>query len=69
MALLDLTRTPGRSALASDRFHSSISNAFGALAAWNDARRTRNVLSQLTNRELDDIGLIPGDISRIALRR
>ncbi len=31
---------------------------------WNDARRTRKALSKLTIRELDDIGLVPGDIDR-----
>ena len=37
----------------------------GTVAAWNDARRTRKVLSQLSDRELDDIGLARGDIYRI----
>ncbi|TRW95995.1 DUF1127 domain-containing protein [Paracoccus sp. M683] len=36
------------------------------LTAWNDARVTRNSLSRLTDRELDDIGLCRGDIERIA---
>lgn len=40
--------------------------AFGAVAEWNDARVTRNALSKLTARELDDIGLSVGDIDRIA---
>lgn len=39
---------------------------FGAMvstfAAWNDARVTRNALSKLTDRELDDIGLSRSDI-------
>ena len=37
----------------------------GAVAAWNDARLTRKTLSQLSDRELDDIGLTRGDIDRI----
>lgn len=37
-----------------------------AIAAWNDARVTRNSLSQLSNRELDDLGLCRGDIDDIA---
>ena len=45
-----------------------ISNMLNALANWNDARVTRNALSQLTARELDDIGLVPGDIDRISRR-
>ena len=38
---------------------------FDALVGWNDARVTRNILSQLSTRELDDIGLAPGDIEHI----
>ena len=36
------------------------------LAAWNDARITRKSLSQLSARELDDIGLCYGDINDVA---
>ncbi|WP_204113365.1 DUF1127 domain-containing protein [Shimia biformata] len=35
------------------------------VAAWNDARVTRNALSELSDRELDDIGLSRGDIENI----
>ena len=38
----------------------------GALAAWNDRRNTRNALSKLSDRELDDIGLCRGDIEAVA---
>ncbi|AHM04223.1 hypothetical protein roselon_01860 [Roseibacterium elongatum DSM 19469] len=38
----------------------------GRIAAWNDARVTRKALSQLTDRELDDLGLVRGDIDMIA---
>lgn len=34
--------------------------------SWNDTRMTRNELSNLSDRELDDIGLARGDIERIA---
>ncbi len=37
-------------------------------SAWNDARMTRNALSKLSDRELDDIGLSRGDIEAIAPR-
>ncbi len=40
-------------------------NTIGAMAAWNDARATRNALSQLSDRELDDIGLCRGDIEQV----
>ncbi|MDC1297520.1 DUF1127 domain-containing protein, partial [Octadecabacter sp.] len=33
---------------------------------WNDARMTRNSLNKLSARELDDIGLMRGDIEGIA---
>ena len=51
MAFSDMIRTPALT-----------SRMFGAVAQWNDARRTRNALSQLSLRELDDIGLCRGDI-------
>lgn len=34
----------------------------GAVIAWNDKRVTRNALSALSSRELEDIGLTRGDI-------
>ena len=39
-----------------------------AFAAWNDTRVTRNALSRLSDRELDDIGLSRGDIDSIGHR-
>ncbi|MFT4014169.1 MAG: DUF1127 domain-containing protein [Paracoccus sp. (in: a-proteobacteria)] len=45
------------------------SKLMAALAAWNDARVTKNALSRLTDRELDDIGLCRGDIQHIASAR
>jgi len=36
------------------------------VAAWNDARVTRNSLSRLSDRELDDLGLVRSDIDAIA---
>ncbi len=38
---------------------------FATLAAWNDKRITRRELSQLSDRELDDIGLSRADIDMI----
>ncbi|MCB2127989.1 MAG: DUF1127 domain-containing protein [Rhodobacteraceae bacterium] len=51
-----------------------VSSLFGGIAgglvstvvAWNEARSTRNALSRLSDRELDDIGLCRGDIDTIA---
>ena len=39
-----------------------------SLKAWNDQRVTRKALSQLSDRELDDIGICRGDIARISAR-
>ncbi|HRO14962.1 MAG TPA: DUF1127 domain-containing protein [Paracoccus sp. (in: a-proteobacteria)] len=36
------------------------------ITRWADTRATRNELSRLTDRELDDIGLCRGDIERVA---
>ena len=38
----------------------------GAAIAWNDARVTRKSLSTLSDHELDDLGLVRGDIEDIA---
>ena len=66
MALLDFTRSPSRSVFGADRFHATVSGLIANVAAWNDARRTRDALSQLSAHELDDIGLSRGDIDQIA---
>jgi uncharacterized protein YjiS (DUF1127 family) len=39
-----------------------------AVTAWNDARVTRKALAQLSDRELDDIGLCRGDIDLVVNR-
>ena len=54
--------------LSFGRVSSVFVSMFGAVAAWNDARVTRNSLSKLSARELDDIGLCYGDIDTIADR-
>jgi uncharacterized protein YjiS (DUF1127 family) len=41
---------------------------FGNLRTWNRVRQTRNELSSLSNRELDDLGITRGDIPFIAQR-
>lgn len=56
--------------LTSTRPAATLSNGFfasivSAVSAWNDARVTRNALSRLSDRELDDIGLCRGDIDAI----
>ncbi|WP_104018833.1 DUF1127 domain-containing protein [Roseovarius nitratireducens] len=55
------------------RAHAHPRPAFGLLSriveaviSWNDRRATRTALAQLSDRELDDIGLSRGDIDRVA---
>ena len=67
MAAFDTNRT--FTIPSANRVSRAVANVFGALSARNDARKTRLELSQLTTRELDDIGLCRGDIERIATRR
>ncbi len=62
MAALDTTRSLGVSGQTGSLF-----SKIGAyVVAWNEARVTRNSLNALTDRELDDIGLIRGDIDMVA---
>lgn len=60
------TTTPA--VLPAGRLTKFAANAFGVVAAWNDARITRKSLSKLSARELADIGLSFGDIETIATR-
>jgi len=66
MATFDTTRTTYGSATVGSRLSSYVSNMFAAVVAWNDARVTRNALSSLSDRELEDIGLSRGDIAAVA---
>ena len=66
MAFFDTTRpVAGLSAGKASGFFASIVNA---VVTWNDARVTRNSLSKLSARELEDIGLTYGDIDEIVAR-
>lgn len=51
------------------RAYRFISAALDALGAWNDSRLTRGALFRLSRHELDDLGLLPGDIDDIAASR
>lgn len=59
---------------AADTHHGLVRNARAGLVsrmidtvvAWNDARVTRNALSRLSDRELNDIGLTRYDIDAVA---
>lgn len=60
MAVLETTRSHSRG-----RFAELIARGIAAFAAWNQGRATRKALSQLTDRQLRDIGLVRGDIDFI----
>lgn len=62
MAALDTTRTTTGSFGLVGRIGATFASVVNAVAEWNDARVTRNTLSGLTDRELEDIGLCRGDI-------
>ncbi|MDX8347246.1 DUF1127 domain-containing protein [Cognatiyoonia sp. IB215446] len=64
MAAFDTTRPSV--GLSAGRIPSVFLSAFAAIAAWNDARITRNALTKLSERELTDIGLTYGDIDEVA---
>ncbi len=64
MTTLDTTRnTVGDRAIGASV--STFTTLFGRMAAWNDARITRNALARLSDHELDDIGLSRSDINAI----
>ncbi|SDX65165.1 Uncharacterized conserved protein YjiS, DUF1127 family [Ruegeria halocynthiae] len=66
MAALDTTRTTTGSFGLVGRIGAIFASVVNAVVEWNDARATRNALSGLTDRELDDIGLCRGDIDFVA---
>ena len=66
MAAVETTRPAPFGAITTYRAINSVSRAFRALSAWNDVRATRNSLSKLSDRQLDDIGLCRADIDTIA---
>lgn len=66
MAAFETTRTAPFGAIATYNIVRFFSNVANDVIAWNDARVTRNALSKLTDRELNDIGLSRGDIADIA---
>ena len=61
-----VTSTHNGSPSIARRIGATLTLITGALSAWNDARVTSNTLSRLSNRELDDIGLVRGDIDMVA---
>lgn len=68
MAAIDTSRSFATTPRFVNRVNRFVAETVGAFADWNDARVTRNSLSKLSARELDDIGLCAGDIDMIATR-
>ncbi|XDA97483.1 DUF1127 domain-containing protein [Sulfitobacter sp. LCG007] len=66
MSTFDTTRTNYGTASAVNRVARFVGDVIASVIAWNDARATRNALSALSDRELDDIGLCRGDIDSVA---
>lgn len=64
MVAIDINRAAAPQ--MTNRVVSGVYNAIASFQAWNDARMTRNALSRLSARELDDIGLCAGDIDEIS---
>jgi uncharacterized protein YjiS (DUF1127 family) len=69
MTTFTTNRTTFVTATVAGRIATFAHNAIGAAVSWNDARMTRNALSALSARELEDIGLSYADIETIAGRR
>lgn len=65
MAAVETTRPAPYGAITTYRIINTLSNVILAFRAWNDARVTRKALNNLSDRELDDIGLCRGDIEFI----
>ncbi|MFT7058122.1 MAG: hypothetical protein ACJASV_000622 [Pseudorhodobacter sp.] len=65
MAAFETTNTAPLGAITTYRFVEFVGNVFSKLSTWNDARTTRNALSKLSDRELDDIGLSRADICSV----
>ena len=65
MAAFEYSRPLAQGQSFSNRFTAIYAATIGALIEWNDARVTRNALKELSDHELDDIGLCRGDIDNI----
>ncbi|MEL7093019.1 MAG: DUF1127 domain-containing protein [Pseudomonadota bacterium] len=65
MAAFDTTRPRHGSASVAGLISATFATLVGRLVDWNNARETRNALHKLTDRELDDIGLVRGEIDSL----
>lgn len=65
MAAIDTTRPLSHGRLSEGRHANLITTIIAKIVAWNHTRATRNALSKLTDRELEDIGLSRGNIDSL----
>lgn len=66
MAAFDIYRANNLTAAKSGLSLTWVSSTIASIIVWNDQRVTRNSLSNLSDRQLEDIGLNRGDIDDIA---
>ncbi len=69
MAIIETSRPFGAAPSLHRRVLAGVADIFAALADWNETRLTRQALSRLSDRELDDIGLSRAEIEALSLRR
>ena len=65
MAAVETTRPAPLGAITTYRAIYALTAFARSIAAWNAARGTRNALSKLSDRQLEDIGLCRGDIDHL----
>jgi uncharacterized protein YjiS (DUF1127 family) len=68
MALANNARPAPFGAIATFNLVNRFETAFKTISDWNAKRKTQNILSQLSDRELADIGLIRGDLDNLPSR-
>ena len=69
MTTYNINSTTFGTTLVAARISGAVHSAIDAAVFWNNARLTRNALTLLSNRELEDIGLSRGDIETVARTR
>ncbi|MCP5071860.1 MAG: DUF1127 domain-containing protein [Rhodobacteraceae bacterium] len=68
MALVQYTRPAPFGAIATFNLTNRAEAILNVLVDWNTKRKTRSALSALSDRELDDIGLVRGDLENLPAR-
>ena len=66
MAAFDTNRSAHGAAPIAGQITRFFHVLINTVVTWNDARLTRNALNSLTDRELEDIGLMRSDIEDVA---